>query len=85
MAKSNAIKNQVRRLLQAPDLVFALGFWSEPLAGMKVKPLLRALLSGLSTPGEDERWQAVSFLGLLLARLTGDNLDILCELLRRLM
>ena len=85
MPSSRDIKIQVRRLLSAPDLVFADGSWPPRLAGLEVKPLLGALLSGLSAPGEDERWRAVGLMGLLAARLADGDLDNLREVLRRLM
>ncbi|MFH1033136.1 MAG: HEAT repeat domain-containing protein [Pseudomonadota bacterium] len=85
MPTSSVIKSQVRRLLRSPDLAFAPGDWPAELEGLEVKPLLRALISGLSAPGEDERWRAVGLLGILAGRLAGGDLDILREVLRRLM
>jgi hypothetical protein len=85
LPSSSAIKSQVRRLLAAPDLVFAQNSWPVELEGLAAKPLLRALLSGLSAPQEDERWRAVGLLGLLVARLAKGDLDVLREVLRRLM
>jgi hypothetical protein len=82
---SSEIKSQVRRLLQAPDLAFGDGSWPPQLEGLAVKPLLRALLSGLSAPQEEERWRAVGLLGVLAGRLAGGDLEILRELMRRLM
>jgi len=85
LTRSADIKNQVRRLLKAPDLVFAASSWPPELENLPAKPLFRALLSGLCAPGEDERWRAVGLLGLLAARLAGGDLDIPREVLRRLM
>lgn len=86
MPLSSQIKNQVRRLLQAPDLLV----WPPPLppelAGAPAKAVLRALLLGLSAPGEDQRWRAVGLVGLVSARLAASQgLEAVREVLRRLM
>ncbi|MBI5521968.1 MAG: HEAT repeat domain-containing protein [Desulfarculus sp.] len=86
MTRAADIKNQVRRLLQAPDLLVWPPELPPELASAPAKAVLRALLLGLSTSGEDERWRAVGLVGFMAARLAAvGGLEPVREVLRRLM
>lgn len=56
------------------------------LEAAPAKGLSRALLLGLSAPGEDQRWRAVGLLGGVAGRLAASQgLEAVREVLRRLM